>query len=167
VSTLSAEQPDSPVHLGSKSAVRDFAGDELLYRRYSREHFVNGKLLPAAFRFAETSGPSFNRSAFSKPEDVLHPDCCGGQRLLHYGILQCAVSDLPSPLIAEAEGTPYFFSPRHKPEPTCYAHTEVWCRRARAEIKEGPLQPPKAIRERFRIELAKVLTINRIASDSL
>src|SRR5260370_10506459 len=73
-----------PIHQDSKPPVDSFQNDELLYRRYLSEHFNGGQILPASFRFPRKS---FNRSRFSKPEDLPHPDCFGGKALSPHGAL--------------------------------------------------------------------------------
>jgi len=145
-----------PIHQDGKTPVEQFAGEELLYRRYLSEHFVDGNLLPASFRFPKQS---FNRSLFSKPEDVLHPHCCDGMALFKdgWGVLECRVSALPSPVKA-ADGGSFVFSPKHAPEATCYAHSELWCKNDLSVANEYDY-PPKSVRETFRIKMARVMSV--------
>jgi hypothetical protein len=65
----------SPVHQDGLQVVDTFDSDEVLYRRYLLAHFIDHELVPQHFQFPR---PSFNRSKFSEPVDVLHPDCCHG-----------------------------------------------------------------------------------------
>jgi hypothetical protein len=146
-----------PIHQNGKLPVDVFGGDELLYRRYLSEHFTGGKILPASFRFPKQS---FNRSLFSKPEDVLHVHCCNGMLLTPegaWGVLECRVSALPSPVSA-TDGRSYVFSPKHVPEPTCYAHSELWCRKNLSDTDEYD-NPPTSVKESFRIKLARVMSV--------
>lgn len=139
-----------------EAADQVFDSGELLYRRYARQHFVDGQLLPAAFRFP---GPSFNRQKYSVADDVLHPDCCDGNNLDGYGILECSATDLPTPINGD-DGKEFNFAPVHRPCPCCYAHTEVWC------VLDGePVdQPSKAVREKFRVGLARKMAVRKEAS---
>jgi hypothetical protein len=146
-----------PIHQNDKTPVDRFEADELLYRRYLSEHFADGKILPASFRFPKQS---FNRSLFSKPEDVLHVDCCDGVELLpkgEWGVLECQISALPSP-VNTTDGRSYMFFPKHAPEPTCYAHSELWCRRDLSDTMDYD-HPPTSVREIFRIRLARVMSV--------
>ena len=146
-----------PIHQDSKLPVEFSQSDELLYRRYRSEHFNDGKILPASFRFPRQS---FNRSRFSKPEDVLHPDCCDGKALSAqggWGVLECPVGQIPSP-VSSIDGRNYIFSPKHVPEPTCYAHSELWCRKDSSDTSQYD-DPPTSVKETFRIKLAQVMTV--------
>jgi hypothetical protein len=146
-----------PIHQNGKTRVDHFEGEELLYRRYLSEHFSDGKILPASFRFPKQS---FNRSLFSKPEDVLHVHCCDGRVLVPrdgWGVLECLVSALPSP-VDTADGRSYVFFPKHVPEPTCYAHSELWCRQDLSDTSECD-NPPTSVKEKFRIKLARVMSV--------
>ncbi len=147
-----------PIHQDSKPPVDSFQNDELLYRRYLSEHFNGGKILPASFRFPRQS---FNRSRFSKPEDVLHPDCCGGKALStqgEWGVLECRVGQIPSPVGSLDGRSSYIFSPKHVPTPTCYAHSELWCRKDSSDADEYD-NPPTSVKETFRIKLARVMAV--------
>ena len=146
-----------PIHQNGKTPVDHFENEELLYRRYLSEHFTDGKILPASFRFPKQS---FNRSLFSKPEDVLHVHCCNGIVLApegEWGVLECQVSAIPSPVSA-TDGRNYAFFPRHVPETTCYAHSELWCRKELSDINEYD-NPPSSVKETFRIKLARVMSV--------
>lgn len=153
--TISPSTP--PIHQNGKLPVDLFQSEELLYRRYLSEHFTDGKILPASFRFPKQS---FNRSLFSKPEDVLHVHCCNGVVLAPeggWGVLECRVSALPSP-VNTIDGRSYVFFPKHIPEPTCYAHSELWCRKNLSDASEYD-DPPTSVKETFRIKLARVMSV--------
>jgi len=146
---LAENDTNAPVHQGDKGADQHFASDEVLYRRYLSVHFKNGYLLPAAFKFPRQS---FNRSAFSRPEDVLHADCCDGKVLEGYGVLECS-TQFPTP-IESSDGRAFDFLPKHVPTPTCYAHSELWCSERGTGGQEYK-DPPPSVKEGFRIKLAQ------------
>ena len=134
-----------------------FAPGELLYRRYREEHFQNQQLLPAAFRFPRQS---FNREKYSTPEDVLHSDCCDGQKLQDgWGVLECSSTDLPTPIDGQ-DGKTFQFEPIHKPTECCFAHTEVHCKTAGEFVDE----PSRKVKEIFRVKLAQRMSVRIRAS---
>ncbi len=143
------------MHPGDKPIVSEFAEDELLYRRYLKQDFVNGQLLATAFQFPKQS---FNRSQFSKPEDVLHIDCCGGRDHSSWGVLQCLAKKLPSPIDASNDCS-YIFYMKHVPKPTCYAHCELWCNLQGSGSTNDYKEPSKTVKTSFRIALARLLSI--------
>jgi hypothetical protein len=158
--STSGNHLSQPVQRGDMPVVPDFAATEpteLLYRRFRLQDFQNGHLLPSAFRFLPHSGPSFNRSRFSEPEHVLHPDCCDGKVFTGWGVLQAAVANLPSPVPSD-DGRSFAFSPQHVPQDTCYAHSQLWCRNTDAPTAEYQ-EPPRNVREKLRVRLALGLSI--------
>ena len=117
------------------------------------EHFQNQRLLPSAFKFPRQS---FNSEKYSAPEDVLHPDCCDGNKLKgEWGVLECASTSLPTP-VDGPDGKTFEFEPVHRPLECCYAHTEVWCKGTEGEYVDEP--SPK-VRETFRVRLAQRMTV--------
>ena len=70
----------------------NFGADEDLYHRYSPYDAdfdgepIAANLLEGSHDGSRFPGLSVNRSRYSKPEDVLHPDCCGGLDRSDYGI---------------------------------------------------------------------------------
>lgn len=141
-----------PMHQGEKKAVDEFDPDEVLYRRYSLTHVVDGQITPQFIRFPK---PSFNRSQFSKPEDVLHVDCCGGKtQPAGLGVLESKVSDLG---ISEMSGDRRMFTlyAKHEPIETCYAHSELWC----SCHPSLDAKPTESVKEAFRIKLARVMRV--------
>lgn len=138
-----------PVHQGGLPVVETFDDDEVLYRRYLQAHFVDHELVPQHFQFPR---PSFNRSKFSQPVDVLHPDCCGGREFgPGWGVLECPASN--ARVSAQShDQQELVLHPTHRPLPTCYAHSELCCIVAEsgAEVK-----PSSTAKEKFRIKLAK------------
>lgn len=120
-------------------------------------HFQNRQLLPAAFRFPRQS---FNREKYSKPEDVLHSDCCDGHKLEDgWGVLECSSTDLPTP-IGGQDGRTFQFEAIHNPLECCYAHTEVCCKAG----DEFVGQPSPTVKEMFRVRLAQRMTVRIHAS---
>jgi hypothetical protein len=145
-----------------RAAVPDFAPSELLFRRYRSEHFQNGRLVPAAFRFDTGSGQSFNRSLFSQAEHTLHRDCCDGQVLEGWGVWECVVGNLPTPVLSQ-DGRAFNFFPKHVPRPTCYAHSELWCH-CHGSSGGKYERPPANVRETLKILLSRVISIKITAT---
>ena len=112
-----------PIRQDGRGAVDSFDPDEFLYRRYALVHFADGQVLPQSISFPK---PSFNRSKFSRPEDVLHVDCCGGKELPGCGVLESGCLTSAS-LRNRAINVGLHLYPKHVPNPTCYAHSELWC----------------------------------------
>lgn len=149
-----------PLHSLGRSAAPVFDQDERLFRRYKAEHVRFGKVLPSAFSFPQTSGISFNRSGYSKPEHVLHADCCNGKDLSLFGVLEVPISSIPKVLESkDGDRRRFVFFLRHLPLETCFAHSEIWwCEEGGSRDFLGPSPPPR-IRERFRVALAVKIRI--------
>ena len=141
-----------PMHRDGQSAIDAFDADELLYRRYSKDHIVNGQVVPQTVGFPK---PSFNRSRFSGPEDVLHIECCGGKQLPPgWGVLEARAVDLR--LSAESGDHRLFTTyPKHVPKQTCYAHSELWC--ATSDSKDT--KPSQSAKEKLRIIVSRALSV--------
>ena len=140
-----------PLHQDGRTTVDPFEPDEFLYRRYAVIHFADGRVLPQSIRFPK---PSFNRSKFSIPENVLHADCCNGKELSGLGVLEGKVADLS--VSAESGDMRRFTTyPKHVPEPTCYAHSELWCTSPNSE----DARPSESAKEKLRILLARALRV--------
>jgi hypothetical protein len=110
-----------------RPAIADFASDELLYRRHRRSDVANGVILPSALpspRPNETSGPSVNRSLFSKPEDTLWTS---RERLDGLGVFEFPTGCLPQQIVCANSHRTFLFCPKHVPLKNNYAHTEIWC----------------------------------------
>ena len=140
-----------PIHQDGRGAVDSFNPDEFLYRRYALVHFVDGRVLPQSISFTK---PSFNRSKFSRPEDVLHVDCCGGKELLGWGVVEGRASDL-SVSAESGDERKFTLYPKHVPEPTCYAHSELWCSSPSSE----DAKPTQSSKEKLRILLSRALKV--------
>lgn len=147
-----SDEPGHPHYQDGTPEDQVFTEGEPLYRRYRIEHFQNSQLLPSAFKFPR---PSFNRAKYSVPEDVLHPDCCGGKRLQDgFGVLECSSTDLPTPLEA-GDGRLFEFTTVHKPLQCCYAHTEICCK-----VDGDFVDSPSAkVKETFRVQLAQKMVV--------
>jgi hypothetical protein len=152
-----SDEPGHPRYRNGDLEDQLFEEGELLYRRYKREHFYNQQLLPAAFRFPRQS---FNREKYSAPEDVLHADCCEGNKLEGWGVLECSSTNLPTP-VDGSDGKRFEFEPVHRPLECCYAHTELWCRVAGGEFVD---EPSSKVKETFRVRLAQRMAIRKPAS---
>jgi hypothetical protein len=139
------------MHQDGRTAVDTFDADEFLYRRYAMVHFADGQVLPQTISFPK---PSFNRSKFSRPEDVLHIDCCDGKGLPGWGVLESRASDL---CVSAESGDKRKFTlyPKHVPEPTCYAHSELWCTSPTSE----DAKPTESAKEKLRILLSRELKV--------
>lgn len=144
-----------PQHALNQTEVALFKEDEALYRRYPASHFHDGVLDPSAIRFHEP--PSFLRSAFSVPEDALHPDCADGNSTSQFGVLTMLASAANHQQEAN-DGSKFNFSPVHRPLPSCYAHSEVHCVRASDPNREH-VEPPKHVKNAFRLRIARALSI--------
>jgi hypothetical protein len=140
-----------------------FAANELLYRRYRRDHLVNGQLRPQDF--GPLPGVSVNRQKYSNcPEDVLHPDCANRRLDNTWGILSFTVGSVENggPFKHEGSDTQYEFYLRHDPGPLCKPHSEIWCRDARS--KEDVANPSRTVRNLFRLQLSRLINVVRPAA---
>lgn len=132
-----------------REAVQDFAGDEPLYLRFMRQHFLDGQLLPEGIR--SQLKQSVNRGRFSQPEDVLFSETGEYNGL---GVAQFYVADIP-PRVAQPNGPAYVFFVRHEPEETNYSHSEIW---SDHENRTGGFRPPsRTVSLKFRVELCKAI----------
>jgi hypothetical protein len=123
-----------------------FVDRELLFRRFRKDHLKDGRVLPSAFRFPRQS---FIRAKYSVPEDVLHPDCCDGKDLRHWGVLECSSTELPTPLISGDQRS-FIFAAVHAPLECCYAHTEIRCECDGSDV----IEPSKKVQEEFKVKLS-------------
>jgi hypothetical protein len=133
-------RPEAPV----------FAPDELLYRRYRREHWVGGRFAGPGIQFPKQS---VNRGGFSEPEDVLYSDSgeFDGQ-----GVLQCRVCDVPERLeLPPAPGAVFFL--KHAPVDDNYSHSEIWA--DKLESTGAYVEPSPSLKKLFRTVLAQRMSI--------
>jgi hypothetical protein len=117
-------------------------------------------IVPSSFKFEHERGQSFNRSRFSEPQDVLHSDCARSTSLSEWGVWQCTVGDIPSPVVGQdTPSSSILFIPLiHTPEETCYAHSELWCRRVGSSSSDYE-EPPKKVKEALKIKLSLALKV--------
>ncbi len=127
-----------------------FRPEELLYRRYRNDHWIDGLFSPAGFKFPKQS---VNRQKYSEPEDVVFSE---DGIFDGFGVLEFAVRDVPSSL--EEEGTPvYIFFLKHIPLEDNYAHSEIWCE---TEQETGRyVSPSQTVRKKFRTMLSQRVTV--------
>jgi hypothetical protein len=92
----------------------------------------------------------------SVPEDVLPPDCCDGHDRSTHVVLRFRVADIPESLICQQTKRTFLFRMKHKAEPKCYAHSEVWCN-ADGNVAAAYENPTKDVRDQFRGRLLKQL----------
>jgi hypothetical protein len=147
-----------PEHLLRNGRPEDqaFDADELLYRRYIREHLHNDKIVDAHFDFPRTS---VNRGKYSQPEDVLFSE--NGQ-FERWGVLEFPVSGIPA-ILQDAQGERFVCFPAHAPLDSNYGHTEIACERERQ--RGEPAIPGPAARKKFRAMLSKQVRVRIPATD--
>jgi hypothetical protein len=122
-----------------------FSPQELLFRRYSSEHWVDGKFVAVGFKFPKQS---VNRERFSQPEDVLFSD---SGEFNGWGVLEFHVSDVPLH-ISFAQGLVSFFV-KHSPYDDNYAHSEIWSDKDNSSGESLDLS--SAVKKQFRTILAQ------------
>lgn len=134
----------------SRSADASIPGDEALYRSVAAEDVFDHGVLATA---VEMPACSFNRSKFSRPEDVLLP------RPSDTGIVEITPSELPGQIPRDA-GEPYLFLVADDPVEANEAHCEVRICRKGFEYSRNH-KPKKDVLMKAREELAKRLRIYR------
>ena len=153
----------APRHQGHRRAYQTFGADELLYRRVKTFYVHDGQIDPVALSFKRPL--STLRSAEATPEDALHPDCAGGKAVLQQIAISFPVSVLP-PVIEDDAGKEFVVFLNHKPEPTCFAHTDLWCLDASTAVDQSDeisdltaeevyREPPPKVRNRLRSLIAE------------
>ena len=144
------------VHANGRAPDPNFVAAEHLFRRYRKEHLINGKPVPLSI-FPLDEPVSTNRSKFSEPQDVLEPDCCDGSERSGCVVLDINVSDIPEMLSTEdGTGRVFRFVVVHRPRNLCYPHTVIHCNE-NGDPEESHQEPPKHLRNKFRAELARKL----------
>jgi hypothetical protein len=146
VPTLERERPERMYQRG-RVEDPEFDPGELLYRRYLKEHWIDGIFSNTGFSFPKQS---VNRQKYSEPEDVLFlPD---GTFDDERGVLEFAVRDIPL-ILPEGGGPAFVFFPKHVPEEVNFAHSEVWCDRA---AKTGEyVEPNRTVKKLLRTKLSQ------------
>ena len=130
---------------------QNFENDELLYRRYLREHFVGNQLIDAYFPFPI----SLNRQKYSQPQDVIFSEAGSFDG---WGVLEFRVDQVSLQMThADAQ---FFFFPKHAPEENNYSHTETRCSRTAEHIPE--IEPSSAVKKKYRVMLSQQGPIVRV-----
>lgn len=124
---------------------------EALYRSVAKDEVDEHGALAAA---VEMPACSFNRSKYSKPEDVLV-----ASRPTQNGIVEITPGELPPP-VPRASGEPYEFFAADDPIDANDAHCEVRICRTGIEYKSSH-KPNKDILMKARAELAKRMRVYR------
>jgi hypothetical protein len=145
---------------GSPQASDDLTPDpvfeawERLFRRFNRTHIQQNMIRSQDFRLRD--GVSVNREKYSVSTDVLHPNCCDGQSLPGWGVYSVKVSDVMGLLkIENAED--YGLCLMHLPKPKCRAHSDIRVRVMSSGLESSATKP---VREYFRIQLSRLMTID-------
>lgn len=142
-----------------RGVVPDFPQWEQLYLRYSRQHFLQGQLEPAAIR--SQLRQSANREQFSEPEDALFSETGEYDGL---GVVAFTVSDVP-PIVSQPNGPTYVFFMCHEPEELNYAHSEIW---SDHEARTGGFcRPSRTVSLEFRIRLCRVIRQQQILIEAV
>jgi hypothetical protein len=145
-----------PVKHGTRQEEPCFKDEEQLFRRFPPE--VKSEVLATSIRFDEP--PSFCRSKFARPEDTIHRNCADGQDVSRFGVFAVPVAAARI-ILKDTNQKCYHFEPKHRPEPTCYAHTEIHClMRKDSDVLAGSdihSKPPLIVRNQFRARIAIAL----------
>jgi hypothetical protein len=158
VPILARERPDR-MHRRGRAEDPVFSPNELLYRRYVQQHWIDGCFAPEGFRFSEGSGQSVNRQKYSEPEDVLFLD--DGTYDDELGVLEFAVRGIPARLPEDGSSAAFEFFPKHVPEELNFAHSEVWC--DKEERTGGYVVPNKVVRKLLRTKISQCVFIRILA----
>jgi hypothetical protein len=121
-----------------------FENDELLFRRYLREHFVGNRMIDVYFPFPI----SLNRQKYSIPQDVIFAE---DGRFDGWGVLEFRVNQVALELLHE--NAQYFFFPKHAPEETNYSHTETRCSHTLNHTPE--INISSAAKKKYRVMLSQ------------
>lgn len=135
-----------------REIVREFDGAELLFLRYSRQHFTEGHLEPHAIRTQQ----SINRGLFSEPEDTLFSEIGAYDG---FGVVQFEVGEVPAEQ-SQPNGPSYEFFVVHRPRTDNYSHSEIWSDQKPAEGYHR--KPSKTVSMEFRIRLCRLIDTTRI-----
>lgn len=148
------ERPDR-MKRNERAEDQDFRATEKLFRRYTREHYINGQFSNTGFAF--TSPQSVNRQKYSEPTDVLFSET---DEFAEWGVLSFKCEDLPESF--PPDDPQYTFFAKHVPMEDNYAHSEVWCdgRPATGEY----VRPSKQLRKLFRAALSQRIVIEIAAT---
>ena len=140
----------APTNTPSVEEDAKFGSEELLYRRYQSQYWVGGKFTGVGLRFPN---PSFNRSKYSDPSDVLTD---GSDSFLEWGVVSCKVKDIPTGIVS-GTGVTFDFFPRYEPRGHNLAHSVI------AHKPQTDQKPPLAVRRKARTELGRKMKIQIVA----
>ncbi len=151
-----------PQHAQGRGSDDDFLSDEKLYRRFSAADVdSDGQLIGAQLVDRDFPGLSTNRSKYSVPEDVIHPDCCGQKDCSEWGIASLNLSALSHVFELSGDtggvGERYRLLLRHVPLELCYAHTEITCAREGETVEHFT----RKVKRGFRAQLARQFFVER------
>ena len=151
-----------PQHAEGRGSDDSFSLEEKLYRRFSLADIdSDGQLIAIQLVDRYFPGLSTNRSKYSVPEDVIHPNCCDQKDYAEWGIASFSILELSD--LFELSGDNGMVSRRyrllfqHVPLMLCYAHTEITCcvEGGSAEKFTGK------VKRGFRAQLTRHLSIER------
>lgn len=149
-----AEIPER-LRTNGRAADPVFGRAEKLFRRYLREHFVNGQFSNAGFRLSIPN--SVNREKYSVVEDVL---VSLDDRYVGLGVWSLRVEDLPAEF--PLEEPQYRMFPQHLPVEENYAHSEIWC--DRVERTGRHVEPNTETKKLLRAFLSQRVHIEIVAT---
>lgn len=135
-----------------------FEETELLFRRVARDGVDDtGTLLPSELNtmsFDKTidGAPSFLRSAFSIPEDVLHTACADEKDVSNWLAYEISVGALPSPIVGK-DNRSFDVFPVHRPLTQCGAHSVIATCHTNDSTRAYTL-PPRSVRNDLRARIA-------------
>lgn len=129
--------------------------DEPLYRSISLDDVRGEDVLPQAVDLPRCS---FNRSRYSKPEDVLTP-----KRPLDNGIAELLPGNLPDPVPRASGGNPYEFlaadDPNPQEDPENDAHCEIRIKPKGLPFNSNHKVKDKGVLAKAKDELARKMNI--------
>jgi hypothetical protein len=144
------ERPDSMLRNG-RAPDAEFQPTEKLFRRYKREHFIDGRFSNMGLSF--TNPPSVNREKYSQPSDAIFSEA---DEFLNWGVLSFQAQHLPAAFPTDRPA--YSFFPHHVPLENNYSHSEVGCDTIPPSGTYQVPQPP-GMRKLFRTTLSQRITI--------
>jgi hypothetical protein len=148
--------PEVPAHLlrNGRPVDNEFAGEELLFRRYGLQQLDGrGRLIDAVLQFPLST----NRQKYSNPEDVLFSQTNEYDGL---GIIELPVAGIPV-IVDDGLGQLHYFRPCHLPEEDNYSHTHIHSEDQHNPGQEVPSTRPA--RKKCRSMLNQAIRINTSA----
>jgi hypothetical protein len=143
---------DVPQHDRDRVVDPAFEPSEDLFRRCQLSD-VDCELRPQVI--GSVPRMSLNRGKYSKPKNVIHPNCCGGMDCAEWGIYTFTVGDVAAKVYENPQTKSRVrFSVVHTPEELCRAHSEIACHDA--DGGKPVARVAKTIRHQFKINLARL-----------